>query len=152
MLENCYPQPTCYDRADAYLEERITACRSNDEVDVETCIETARGHHAKMLKECDQRECEESVYADAEPSFNECNTIDDEVEYAECIARVEQWIKDMLQKCYPEQTCHEDANDYLVEALDACYQNTDSVEIDICVKEVKERHAKWIEECDLTEC
>ena len=147
----CYPQPTCYDQADAYLEERITECTNNDAVDVEICIENAKGHHAKWIKECDQRECKESVYAKAEASFNECNTIDDPEEKAKCIAKVEQWIEEMLQECVPEQTCDEKAQDHLVEALDGCYQNTDPNEIEICVANVKEIVAKRLEECECRE-
>jgi hypothetical protein len=65
---------------------------------------------------------------------------------------VEQWIADMLQECIPEQTCDEKAQDHLVEALEACYQNTDPVEIEICVADVKERVAKILEKCELAEC
>jgi hypothetical protein len=89
-------EPTCYDRADAFLEERITECTNNDAVDMEICIETARKHHAKAIKECDQRECKESVYEEAKPSFNECNTLDDPEEKAKCMSKMYQWIADML--------------------------------------------------------
>jgi hypothetical protein len=119
---------------------------------VEVCIETAKGHHAKMLKECAQRECKESVYAKAEPELDYCYSLDDEVEKAKCIEKVEQWIADMLQECYPEQTCDEKAQDHLVEALEGCYRNTDPVEIDICVANVKDHVAKRLEKCELDEC
>jgi hypothetical protein len=118
---------------------------------MEICIETARKHHAKAIKECDQRECKESVYEEAKPSFNECNTLDDPEEKAKCMSKIYQWIADMLQECYPEQTCDEKAQDHLVEALDACYENTDPVEIEICVADVKERVAKRLEECECSE-
>jgi hypothetical protein len=109
MLQECYPEPTCLEKADAEHEKRLAECENNtDPVEVEACIESSGHivHDAKRL--CEQQECIDGVYAEAEWDY--CYTLEDEAERAECLAEVEKWIAEMLQKCYPEMTSHEKAD------------------------------------------
>jgi hypothetical protein len=57
----------------------------------------------------DLNECRDGVYANAEPELDWCHSLEDEVEKAECIANVQKWIEEMLQKC-PQLTCQEEGN------------------------------------------
>jgi hypothetical protein len=46
------------------------------------------------------KECEEKVHAELESAFDDCEKIDDDIEYDECLDEVNSVLEEMLAECY----------------------------------------------------
>jgi hypothetical protein len=62
---NCYPQPTCYEEADAWLQEVTAKCQTEWALP-EQCILEAREEYAQKVETCT---CIDEVHAAFEQKY-----------------------------------------------------------------------------------
>lgn len=98
MLLMCYPQPTCYEEADANLEEALQTCLVDfwDPLEIEICQKEAKEIYSKAYEECDLQACEAEAHAVHAPKFEACDAITDAVERDNCSKEVRQSLEQAL--------------------------------------------------------
>jgi hypothetical protein len=104
------------------------------------CEKEAKEKYARWIDECEQGECVEGVYAQFRPEYEYCDTLSSDEQQA-CEQRVDKLVAEAKKMCFPQPpTCYEEAGIWIEERITFCRNNTDEVEIKMCVKEAKENY------------
>jgi hypothetical protein len=160
IQRTCYPEPTCYDEAYAWLQNALKECDTEPVLfaqvakDEASCHDIAYARHEQMVTDCQQRECKDNIYAELEPRYNACYD-GPASEVDECVEKLNKYFEELVQEhCLPKPpTCIEAAETFYAEGKQKCYDtHNDQIEIETCIDGVSEERDAMLHRCEISDC
>lgn len=76
-LEECSPEPTCWEEAMNWLNAHLQTCNAiADPDEMQKCHSEGHAKYEKWIAECELEECYEWMEREMAPVFEDCKTLD----------------------------------------------------------------------------